>query len=160
MSTAPDSSIGQKSQRVYKRSPRAMGTEVCCARRASSTGWSERRGSSMNMGWSGSRAAADCFAIGRWTRSWKSIPTSIPNDFTILTRSIVASNEAGESSPLRSSEKSIGSLQNNLLRSFWQLKISVPVVLLQLFQRLQVYRRQSTRKPWSFHEPCHQANPR
>ena len=55
----------------------------------------------MNRRPSGSSALASCLAIGRWTRPWKSRPTSMPAPCAASTRATTSSNAFGV--PIQSS---------------------------------------------------------
>ena len=98
ISIHPFSKYGLTSCLVNKRSPRAIGIPVIPYNALISSTWPGKSGSSMNRGRWDSSAFASCFAKGRWTRPWKSSPTSRPVDLTSFMRSIVASRTCGESS--------------------------------------------------------------
>ena len=54
----------------------------------------------MNSSPSGSSALASCLAIGRWTRPWKSSPTSMPAACAASTRLTTSSNSLRRADPV------------------------------------------------------------
>jgi hypothetical protein len=96
MSTAPEASTSLNPQRVYSRSPQAMGTLVRRATSRSASGCSGSTGSSKNSGPCGSRARTSRFAIARCTRPWKSTATSRPDSRAAARRSAASSTRAYE----------------------------------------------------------------
>ena len=97
MSTTPEASTSLKPQRVYSRSPQAIGALVWRAISRSASGCSGSTGSSRNSGPYGSSARASRLAIARCTRPWKSTATSSPAPRAAARRSAASSTRASES---------------------------------------------------------------